>query len=107
VTLLGVQFLEPHELPCFRDQHAHTSTLCVSRRYQIQRRPANSATATVPVGEERFSGFLDALTKIYRAHGIKGLFRGALTRVAYHTPSTALTLASYDQLKLFFGKLQK
>lgn len=97
-----------------------TISASLRHRYQIQRNPSSgsssagttvsgntvAAAAAPPAGEVRFHGLFDALGKIYRAQGLQGLFRGALTRVAYHTPSTALTLASYDQLKILLTKWQ-
>jgi hypothetical protein len=32
------------------------------------------------------------------------LFRGALTRVAFHTPNVAIIMASYDQFKILLSK---
>lgn len=78
---------------------------CFIFRYQIQRNKIAASTEAVAESSEQvFSGLWDALRKIYQQQGVKGLFRGALTRIAFHTPATAITMASYDQFKVMFSK---
>ena len=47
------------------------------------------------------SGFVRLFMDIYSNHGLRGIFRGAMTRVLFHTPNTAITLTAYDQIKKF------
>ena len=48
---------------------------------------------------------MDGLQKILRYEGVAGLFRGAGARVAFHVPSTAITISSFEQLKLLYEDL--
>ncbi|KAJ1408043.1 mitochondrial carrier domain-containing protein [Ochromonadaceae sp. CCMP2298] len=85
-------------------------------RYQVQRSSTSSTptstSAPTPthssapplVHEQRYTGLTDALQKLYRQGGVRGLFRGALTRVLFFTPSTAITMAAYDKLKDLLSK---
>jgi hypothetical protein len=36
---------------------------------------------------------------------MRGLFRGAGARVLFHTPSTAITMAMFEECKKRFGQL--
>lgn len=47
----------------------------------------------------RYSGMLDGLYRTYVTEGMRGLFRGTLSRVLFHTPSTALTMALFESCK--------
>lgn len=47
----------------------------------------------------KYNNILDGLLKTYRAEGVRGLFRGTLSRVLFHTPSTALTMALFETCK--------
>jgi hypothetical protein len=42
---------------------------------------------------------LHATQRVYETQGIRGLFRGAGTRILFHTPSTAITMALYEACK--------
>ena len=44
------------------------------------------------------------LAHVFRQEGVRGLYRGAFTRVLFHMPSTAITLACYDECKKLFSK---
>eukprot|EP00946_MAST-07B_sp_MAST-7B-sp1_P004427 g4427.t1 len=57
-----------------------------------------SGSAIMPWGE--YSGMFDGLMKIVRQDGIPGLFRGATARMAFHGPAMAITIASFETLKL-------
>ena len=39
------------------------------------------------------------MKKVYREDGIRGLYRGAGARVLFHTPSTAITMAVFEECK--------
>jgi len=43
------------------------------------------------------------LTYVYRREGVRGLYRGALTRVFYHAPHTAVTIVAFDEFKKLLG----
>lgn len=68
----------------------------------MQRSTTTPSTSTSIAGaaEDTYTGLVDVLVKLHSKYGVRGLFRGALTRVCFFTPSTAITMASYDQLKL-------
>lgn len=42
-------------------------------------------------------GFMFTLTNIARGEGLRGLFRGALARVAFTAPNIAITMVVYDR----------
>lgn len=44
------------------------------------------------------------LKYVYRREGLRGLYRGALTRVFFHAPHTAVTLVAYDEFKKVLNK---
>ena len=39
------------------------------------------------------------LKKVYCEDGVRGLYRGAGARVLFHTPSTAITMAVFEECK--------
>ncbi|CAM9249212.1 unnamed protein product [Heterosigma akashiwo] len=47
---------------------------------------------------------LDGVAKIYRAEGLRGLYRGAGARVAFQAPNMALTVSLFDVCKNFFAQ---
>eukprot|EP01032_Pedospumella_encystans_P010434 gene10434-12194_t len=77
-------------------------------RFQVQRSvPTAGTTTSAPSAatkETTYTGLFDVLSKLYAQNGVRGLFRGALLRVLFFTPSTALTMASYDQFKVLLSK---
>ena len=56
------------------------------------------ASGAMPWGE--YSGMLDGLVKIARQDGVLGWFRGATARMAFHGPAMAITIASFETLKV-------
>eukprot|EP01039_Chlorochromonas_danica_P004665 gene4665-5111_t len=70
-------------------------------RFQVQQTTIKAETSVVVrEGEEVvYRGLLHALSHLYRSLGLRGLFRGASARVLFHTPSTAITMAIYEQTK--------
>ena len=99
-----------------------------TRRYQIQRSqqemdkhhpppppppPPTQSTivshAIAKVGEGQvhqsypvvYRGLWDALVQLRRQYGWRGLYRGAMVRTLFFTPSTALTMAIYEELKAY------
>lgn len=67
-------------------------------RFQIQRDIKNSEPNSVSL-KTRYSGLIDALIKINKAEGLTGLFRGAMARVLFFTPATAITMALYEEFQ--------
>lgn len=45
---------------------------------------------------------LDGLRKVYGREGLAGLFKGSGARIAFHTPSTMISMSLYDELKKLF-----
>jgi Mitochondrial carrier protein len=69
----------------------------VKFRLQIQRASlANSKESIF-----NYTGVLNGLRQIVGVEGVKGLFRGAGTRMAFHVPSTAISLTLFEQSKSF------
>ena len=52
----------------------------------------------------QYKGVVDGLRSILRDDGIPGLFRGAGTRVLFHAPATAITIACFEELKKILYK---
>ena len=76
----------------------------VKLRLQVQRGMSRGSMGTQAAGQATmpwgdYSGMLDGLAKIVRSDGFQGLFRGATARMAFHGPSMALTIASFETLK--------
>ena len=51
------------------------------------------------VSKDQRKGLYDMLKKVYVQDGMRGLFRGAGARVLFHTPSTAITMAIFEECK--------
>jgi solute carrier family 25 carnitine/acylcarnitine transporter 20/29 len=49
-------------------------------------------------GKRLYTGTIDCLRKIYRVHGIKGIFRGMGATVVRETPSYGAYFSSYELL---------
>ncbi|RYH29833.1 solute carrier family 25 protein [archaeon] len=65
-------------------------------RFQTQ---LNTLSSTHDV---RYRGLFHALYVLYGKFGVQGLFRGAMARVLFHTPSTAITMACYEEMKTWW-----
>jgi hypothetical protein len=44
------------------------------------------------------------LRHVSRHEGLRGLWRGSLARVLFHTPSTAITMALFERFKEFWNQ---
>lgn len=53
----------------------------------------------------RYRGVWDGLRSIVRNEGGRALFRGAGARVLFFAPATAVSMAAYEQLKVFVPRL--
>ncbi|KAL5723179.1 hypothetical protein ACHQM5_006604 [Ranunculus cassubicifolius] len=51
----------------------------------------------------RYKGWLDAVTRIHRVEGTKGLFRGSIPRVVWYIPASALTFMAVEFLRDHFN----
>jgi hypothetical protein len=60
----------------------------------------NSAGSSRPL-----RGLFDAMRRVYTTEGVTGLFRGAGSRVLFHTPSTALTMALFECCRGFWASI--
>lgn len=65
-------------------------------RFQVQRNNNNNNLSN---HEYRYKGLFDAMSHEYKLRGLRGLFRGSLARILFHTPSTAITMALYEECK--------
>jgi hypothetical protein len=82
-------------------------------RFQIQHSPITNTTTTTAATAESvaskgtvvYRGLFHALYHIQTHLGWKGLFRGAGTRIMFHTPSTAITMTMFEECKLALMKL--
>jgi hypothetical protein len=69
----------------------------VKLRLQVQRASVGaSATPSLDFG---YTGLVQGLGKMLREEGGRAMFRGALTRVAFHAPTTAITMALFETCK--------
>jgi hypothetical protein len=78
-----------------------TSPLDLAKlRLQVQRAGgASPAVATSGGLPFHYAGMWDALSTIARQEGWRALFRGAGARMAYHAPTTAITMALFEQCR--------
>jgi uncharacterized membrane protein YgcG len=53
---------------------------------------------------EPYRNTLDGLRKIYRREGLYGWFKGSGARIAFHSPSTMISMSLYDILKNEFHR---
>eukprot|EP01040_Poterioochromonas_malhamensis_P004760 gene4760-5110_t len=65
-------------------------------RFQVQQ---SSLVAGSVSSTTHYTGLFHATQDIYRVGGFRGLFRGATARVLFHTPTTAITMAVYEECK--------
>jgi hypothetical protein len=84
-----------------------TSPLDMAKlRLQVQR-GARAGANSAGGGELAFHyrGMADGLASIVRHEGWRGLFKGAGARVAFHAPSTALTMTLFERCKAIFQRM--
>lgn len=62
--------------------------------------PLDLAKLKLQISEEKVNNsFLDVLRLTYNKNGISGLFRGAGARILYMSPTSALSMAIFEQVK--------
>lgn len=86
---------------CCRDIRTYISWLFLLFIPKIERGSSGNAGGGGGGGGglEGTSGLRSMLRKVYRQEGWRGLFRGAGARVLFHTPSTAITMAVFEDCK--------
>ncbi|KAK9116467.1 hypothetical protein Sjap_015414 [Stephania japonica] len=52
----------------------------------------------------RYNGWLDAICKVWRDEGAKGMFRGSVPRVIWYIPASALTFMAVEFLRDHFNR---
>lgn len=67
-------------------------------RLQIARM-ADAKVATGPAAGLNLHSTRGMLTYVHRKEGLRGLYRGALARVYFHAPHTAVTMVAYEEFK--------
>lgn len=94
----------------------HHVTLHQPISSQVQRGSSSAATAPVTIRaattthrpntqntSRLYTGMWDALRQIYRVGGVAGLFKGSGARMAFHAPSTAISMATFEKAKEAWG----
>ncbi|TYZ58335.1 hypothetical protein PybrP1_000033 [[Pythium] brassicae (nom. inval.)] len=71
----------------------------VKLRLQVQRAYAAEGQATA------YTGIFDGLSQVVRNEGVMALYKGAGARVAFHAPSTAITMALFESCRAFFADI--
>ncbi|XP_050226035.1 uncharacterized protein LOC126675436 isoform X2 [Mercurialis annua] len=51
----------------------------------------------------RYNGWLDAIQRIWRIEGVKGMFRGSIPRISWYIPASALTFMAVEFLREQFN----
>lgn len=46
-----------------------------------------------------YKNIFDGLYKIYRSEGVRGLFKGSLARILFHTPNTAIIMSLIEYIR--------
>jgi hypothetical protein len=72
-------------------------------RYQVQQSSSVDTQSIGNINMPKYNGLFHALKSIYSLSGIKGLFRGSVARVLFHTPTTAITMAVYEECKRWWS----
>jgi len=75
----------------------------VKLRLQVQRQ-ANVCSTGQGNAVEVYRNMFDGLGKLVRADGVRGLFRGAGARMAFHAPATAINMALFETFKVLTYK---
>ncbi|XP_022738711.1 mitochondrial substrate carrier family protein E isoform X2 [Durio zibethinus] len=51
-----------------------------------------------------YNGWLDAMSKIWKTEGVKGMFRGSIPRITWYIPASALTFMAVEFLRDQFNE---
>ncbi|KAG3201496.1 hypothetical protein PC128_g3833 [Phytophthora cactorum] len=71
----------------------------IKLRLQVQRAYASEGTPA------SYRGIVDGLTQVIRMEGVLALYKGAGARVAFHAPSTAITMSLFESCRRVFASL--
>ncbi|KAF4129286.1 Mitochondrial carrier protein [Phytophthora infestans] len=71
----------------------------IKLRLQVQRAYASQGTPAA------YRGIIDGLTQVIRQEGVFALYKGAGARVAFHAPSTAITMSLFESCRRVFASL--
>jgi len=83
-------------------------------RFQIQQSPLLTTTTAAELVLKTeapaavtvlYRGLFHAMWHIHHTLGWQGLFRGAWTRILFHTPNTALTMTLFEECKQLMMKV--
>ncbi|CAH0482038.1 unnamed protein product [Peronospora belbahrii] len=71
----------------------------IKLRLQVQR------VYTIEEAPTAYHGIVDGLTRVIRTEGVLALYKGAGARVAFHAPSTAITMSLFESCRQVFASL--
>jgi hypothetical protein len=75
---------------------------------QVQRGGAAAASEGVTTGAVELTHYRntwDGLRKIMAKDGMRGLFKGSGARILFHTPSTMISMSTYDHCKNWYSQM--
>lgn len=78
------------------------SAFCAASAASWLTAPLDLAKLRLQVAEHDTEPFFGVLRRAAATEGLAGLFRGAGARVAFFAPSTAIGMATFEQLKRYF-----
>ena len=55
--------------------------------------------------ENKYSGVIDCVKKVFRSEGIPGMYRGCATNLLRTTPSAVITFTTYEMMLRFFRQV--
>ena len=82
--------LQVSRAPAHAQAQTHTQTQSQPHTQQAQAQAQAQA-------QPRTTGAM--LAHVVRSEGPRGLFRGALARVLFHTPNTAITMVAFEEAR--------
>uniref|UniRef100_M4BDY7 Uncharacterized protein n=1 Tax=Hyaloperonospora arabidopsidis (strain Emoy2) TaxID=559515 RepID=M4BDY7_HYAAE len=71
----------------------------IKLRLQVQR------AYTTDAAPAAYRGIVDGLTQVIRTEGVPALYKGAGARIAFHAPSTAITMSLFESCRRVFAAL--
>jgi len=74
-------------------------------RLQVQRERSKPLKSTLHYKNFNYTGTFDAISKIYRSEGIRGLYKGSCARMAFEAPNMALGISLFDVFKRLFSSM--
>lgn len=75
----------------------------VKTRVQIQRAKLTAGGAEFDQFSYAYKGMADGIRSIVRDHGVVGLWRGTISRIAFTAPNAAISFGLYNHLKTRFA----